>query len=106
MGHTADGEQDRVFIPVNVDNRMGLNSIENQTIMILSSSDTVESTTTTLAAYTKTDKRLWCRVEGPRGIYYCYSDELPDGYRITLVYDSAYQASKDDEVLGRYYFGK
>lgn len=106
MGHTAHGEQDRIFIPVNLDNRMGLNSIENQTIMVLSSSDSVESSTTTLAAYTKTDKRFWCEISGPRGKYYCYADELPDGYAIDVIYDSAYDASQSADVLGRYYFGK
>lgn len=105
MGHTPYGEKDRVFIPVYEDNRTGLNTIQNQTIMVLSSSASSQSTTTTLAAYTKIDKRMWCTIVGPYGqIYYCYADELPPGCAIQAVHDSEYKAA--EHAKGRYYIGK
>lgn len=105
MGQTAYGEKDRVFIPVYEDNRTGLNTIQNQTIMVLSSSESSQSTTTTLAAYTKVEKRMWCEIVGPTGdIFYCYSDELPPGYSIRTVHDTEYKAA--EHAKGRYYIGK
>lgn len=104
MGHTAYGEQDRVFIPVYADNNSGINTIENQTIMVLSSAASAQSTTTTLAAYTKIEKRMWCEIQGPDGLFYCYSDELPAGYTIRTVHDTEYAAAENTQ--GRYYIGK
>ena len=104
MGHTAYGEQDRIFIPASNDNNIGINAIDNQTILVLSSSDSSNSTTTTLAAYTKTEKRMWCEIIGPAGIFYCYSDELPAGYAIRATYNNEYEAARNTQ--GRYYVGK
>lgn len=104
MGHTAYGQQDRVFIPVYSDNNAGINTIENQTIMVLSSSDSSQSATTTLAAYTKVEKRMWCEITGPQGTFYCYSDELPEGYTINAVYNTEYEAA--EHAKGRYYISK
>lgn len=104
MGHTAHGEQDRVFVPAYDENSTKLNTIKNQTIMVLSSSSSSESTTTTLAAYTKVAKRTWCEIEGPYGIFYCYSDELPSGYSIRAIYDTEFEAARN--AKGRYYIHK
>lgn len=104
MGHTTYKEQDRVYIPIHEDNNAGINRIENQTIMMLSSSVASQSPTTTLAAYTKTDKRMWCEIIGPAGIFYCYSDELPNGYAIRATYNEEYEAARN--AKGRYYIGK
>lgn len=103
MGKTANGQQDRVYIPAVADNRPKINLIDNQTIMVLSSADTAQSTTT-LAAYTKQPKRMWCEIQGQHGIFYCYSDELPPGYAIRATYNNEYQAAETSK--GRYYKSK
>ena len=109
LGTSVDGQKNSAYLSTNLKDKAGGkfsgNGIDNQSLIVINSTDQLNATTT-LAGYGKTQKRQICTITGPRGKFYCYSDEIPAGYTISNLYDNTYLAQKEIGVLGRLYVNK
>ena len=105
MGKSGYADTDQVYIPMKADiNLPGINPIKMQTLLVLRGAGLNNSQSTTLAGFTKVQKRQYCVISGPHGKFYCFNDQLPAGYMIYQLVDTELEAAKLSK--GQYYVCK
>lgn len=101
MGYSGYKTQDTIYIAAHDNNIPGIRTIKNQTLLVLQGTNTLTSSSTSLAGYTKIEKRQVCvvvkNINGQNVRFYCYSDELPpgvDAMSIVNLYESKEEAAR------------
>lgn len=106
MGLSGYRTQDTIFIPARDNTIPGINSIKDQTLLVLQGTNALTSNSTTLAAYTRVEKRHICVIEkainGINTRFFCYSDIVPAGAKVVNIVETKQEAQ--EQSIGPYYF--
>lgn len=105
MGLSGYRTQDTIYIPAHDNTTPGINTIKDQTLLVLQGTNALTSNSTTLAAYTRVEKRQLCIVQKRVGNsyvqFYCYSDQIPTGATIVGLVETKQEAQA--KTVGPYY---
>lgn len=105
MGLSGYRTTDMVYIPAHDNTIPGINTIKEQTILVLQGTNALTSNSTTLAGYTRVEKRQLCVVQKQVGgafvRFYCYSDNIPTGATIVELVETKQEAQAMS--VGPYY---